>query len=140
MQEPKSPPTRSTDNRTDPMPASDGAVNRLILEAFLPYRLSVLANRVSGTLARAYGERFDLGIPQWRVLAVLGRFPGSSASEIVDRSAMDKVTVSRAVSRLIAKGLIRRQADASDRRRSALTVTTEGEAVYSGRFADQESL
>ena len=61
------------------------------LDAFLPYRLSVLSNRISQDIARLYADRFDLGITEWRVLAVLGRYPGLSASELADRTAMDKV-------------------------------------------------
>lgn len=51
----------------------------LDLEHFLPYRLSVLSNRVSAAIAQAYSERFGLGITQWRVMAVVGRYPDLSA-------------------------------------------------------------
>ena len=50
------------------------------LDRFLPYRLSVLTNLVSGTIADAYRRRFGLSIPEWRVLAVLARHPGLSAA------------------------------------------------------------
>ncbi|MCW5731387.1 MAG: MarR family transcriptional regulator [Alphaproteobacteria bacterium] len=113
--------------RMQAVPSSD---NALRLEDFLPYRLSVLANLVSGSLARVYARRFDLTVPEWRVLAVLGRYPGISAGEVAERAAMDKVTVSRAVARLIARGRLRRGTDAEDRRRSALRMTAEGRTVY----------
>lgn len=103
---------------------------RLVLEEFLPYRLSVLTNRISGALARRYGERFGIGIPEWRVIANLGRSPGLSANGVVERSAMDKVTVSRAVAALEAKGLLERERDAGDRRRSRLSLSARGQAVY----------
>ena len=45
----------------------------LNLEEFLPYRLSVLSNTISGTLAEAYSSQHGLTIPEWRVLAILGR-------------------------------------------------------------------
>ncbi|HEY0524553.1 MAG TPA: MarR family transcriptional regulator, partial [Stellaceae bacterium] len=44
----------------------------LELERFLPYRLSVVSNRISATIARLYARRFDLTIPEWRLMAVLG--------------------------------------------------------------------
>jgi hypothetical protein len=50
-------------------------VPQLELETFLPYRLSVLSNTVSGKIARSYEKQFGLSIPEWRVMAVLGRFP-----------------------------------------------------------------
>jgi DNA-binding MarR family transcriptional regulator len=100
------------------------------LPAFLPYQLSVAANRVSSELARLYAERFGLSIPEWRVMANLARFPGLSAGEVAARSAMDKVQVSRAVARLLDRGLLRRQTDSGDRRRSALRLSGKGETIY----------
>src|SRR3546814_12999639 len=51
----------------------------LDLERFLPYRLSVLSNRVSQTIADFYVERFGLAVTEWRVIAVLGLFARLSA-------------------------------------------------------------
>jgi DNA-binding MarR family transcriptional regulator len=100
------------------------------LERFLPYRLSVLANLTSSTIAGAYERRFDLSIPEWRVIAVLSRYPGLSAREVAQKSRMDAVAVSRAVNRLLRAGRLRRTVDASDRRRSVLHVSRSGAAVY----------
>jgi len=100
------------------------------LERFLPYRLSVLANVVSSAIAQAYGERFDLTIPEWRVIAVLMRYSGLSAREVAHRSRMDAVAVSRAVNRLLRAGRLRRAMAVDDRRRSVLEVSAAGAAVY----------
>ncbi|MBX3455311.1 MarR family transcriptional regulator [Ferrovibrio sp.] len=102
----------------------------LLLENFLPYRISVAANRISGALSRHYAERFGIGIPEWRVIANLGRYPGLTANEVAERSAMDKVTVSRAVAALEQKKLIARRRDAGDKRKSLLTLSAKGDAVY----------
>ena len=98
-----------------PAPANAPALS---LEHFLPYRLSVLANTVSSALAGAYALRFGLTIPQWRVIAVLARTPGLSAADVAERTAMDKVAVSRAVAGLARTGRLRRATAAGDRRRS----------------------
>ena len=100
------------------------------LDRFLPYRLSVLTNLVSGTIADAYQRRFGLSIPEWRVLAVLARYPGLSAAEVAERTRMDAVAVSRAVARLLAAGRLRRAVSRDDRRRSVLSVSAAGAAVY----------
>jgi DNA-binding MarR family transcriptional regulator len=102
----------------------------LILEKFLPYRLSVLSNRLSAAIAEAYSSRFGLSIPEWRVMAVLAPDPGLSAAEVADRTAMDKVAVSRAVGRLISTGRAQREFAAGDRRRSMLELTPEGRRIY----------
>lgn len=102
----------------------------LQLDRFLPYRFSILAKRLSDTLAREYAERFGLTIPEWRVMAVLGHDGELSASGICARTLMDKVTVSRAVARLVDHGRIERRTDTADRRRSRLRLTGAGRAVY----------
>src|SRR5438445_8846163 len=102
----------------------------LELERFLPYRLSVLSNRISTAIARVYVRRFALTVPEWRVMAVLGRFGPMSANAVCERTAMDKVRVSRAVARLIATGRLARRIDAADRRRSVLALTRAGQDIY----------
>ena len=106
------------------------APGRLVLEDFLPYRLSVLTNRISHAIAREYGARFGLSIAEWRVMAVLGRFAPASANEVSERTAMDKVRVSRAVARLKRSGLIVAATDKADRRRSALRLSGPGRRIY----------
>lgn len=106
------------------------AKGQLILERFLPYRLSVITNRISDALSRHYATRFGIGIPEWRVIANLGRHPGVSANEVAERTAMDKVTVSRAVAALERKGLLERARDDADKRRSRLVLSEKGQKVY----------
>jgi len=103
---------------------------RLDLEQFLPYRLSVLTNRVSNAIARQYSERFGLSIPEWRVMAVLGGTPGLSASEVASRTEMDKVQVSRAVAGLMRNKRLQRETDAADGRITHLSLTPRGKAIY----------
>lgn len=102
----------------------------LELERFLPYRLSVLSNNVSQAIARQYAERFELSVNEWRAMAILGRYPGVSANEVAERTAMDKVAVSRALARLIDAGRVRRTTHGDDRRRSVLELTARGRKVY----------
>jgi len=104
--------------------------NPIELERFLPYRLSVLTNVVSGAIASAYQRRFGLGIPEWRVIAVLARHPGLSAAEVAACTRMDAVAVSRAVTRLARSGRLNRSVSAEDRRRSVLRLSAAGRSVY----------
>ena len=102
----------------------------LILEEFLPYRLAILSHTVSTTIAQVYEQRFSLSIPEWRVIAILGRYPGLSAVEVAERTFMDKVAVSRAVTKLLKNRRIDRQFADADRRRSILNLSEEGRRVH----------
>jgi|SRR5690625_2579796 len=102
----------------------------LQLEHFLPYRLSILSNTISGDIAREYQQQFFLSMTEWRVMAILARFPDSSAREVADHGALDKVAVSRAVSRLVGAGRVSRDTHDNDRRRSVLNLTPAGWKIH----------
>jgi DNA-binding MarR family transcriptional regulator len=106
------------------------AADHLALERFLPYRLSVLTNRISNALARDYAERFALSVAEWRVMAVLGRFGADTATGVCRHTAMDKVTVSRANARLLKRELLLRKTDPEDRRRTIFSLSTAGQDIH----------
>ncbi|HEX3673844.1 MAG TPA: MarR family winged helix-turn-helix transcriptional regulator [Rhizomicrobium sp.] len=105
-------------------------LERLDLDHFLPYRLSVLSNKVSDAIARLYSERFSLSTAEWRVMAVIGQTPGLSSREVAARTAMDKVQVSRAVAALVGTRRLQRDGDESDGRVTRLSLTAKGRAIY----------
>ena len=104
----------------------------LELERFLPYRLSILSNRVSQAIARAYQDRFDLSMTEWRVMAVLARYDGHglSAREVAEHTEMDKVAVSRALTRLVAAKRVARRIHDGDKRRSVLRLSAAGWKIH----------
>ena len=102
----------------------------LELEHFLPYQLSIVSNTVSQAIADDYQRRFDLGVTEWRVMAVLARFDGLSAREVAERTAMDKVAVSRALARLVEAGRVDRATHDGDKRRSVLSLSEAGWAIH----------
>ncbi|MDP1632644.1 MAG: MarR family transcriptional regulator [Caulobacter sp.] len=101
----------------------------LVLDDYLPYRLSIASNGVSGLIARAYQDRFGLTIPQWRLMAVLAEDP-LTPQALVARTAMDKVTVSRAAQGLVTRNLVARTASPSDGRSHSLSLTETGRRLH----------
>ncbi|MEA3253001.1 MAG: MarR family winged helix-turn-helix transcriptional regulator [Pseudomonadota bacterium] len=108
------------------MPLPDQPSPMLDLKAFLPYRLSNLAERISQALSTIYAQQYDLTIAQWRVLAWLQQAQPLTAKRICQLTDMDKARVSRAVAQLVERRLIQRQRDAVDQRTLWLTLTVEG--------------
>lgn len=126
------------------------------LHAFLPYRVNRLATRVSKALASVYQERFDLSVPQWRVLATLAGAPGRqggrdreygagpageggaaagacappTARDLAALTGLDKVSVSRALAGLVERGLVQRQPHQSDARSSTLRLSRRGRQLF----------
>ena len=100
------------------------------LERFLPYRFSVLSDTLSRSLADIYQTRFGISVPEWRILATLGREAPLSAGEVGARTHMEKARVSRALMRLVNAGLVSRQADPSDNRVAVLRLSRRGMALY----------
>jgi DNA-binding MarR family transcriptional regulator len=110
--------------------AAAAEAGTFLLEEFLPYALSIAANRSSRLFARHYSEAFGLSIAQWRVLAVVGRFGRISPGTVAERTEMDKVKVSRATAALVARGLLDQAADPADGRARLLGLTEAGRAVH----------
>lgn len=102
----------------------------VVLEAFLPYRLNVLAGLTSSVLAQLYAERFGLSIPAWRVIVTLGQHGQRTARDMAPLGVMHKSTVSRAVSSLEERKLIVRRPNLNDRREELLALTPAGRAIY----------
>lgn len=104
----------------------------LELENFIPYQLSIVSNTLSEEIAREYRERFDLGTTEWRVMAVLARYDdqGLSARAVARLTAMDKVAISRALARLVAKGRVLRRTHHGDKRRSVLRLSAAGWRIH----------
>jgi DNA-binding MarR family transcriptional regulator len=117
----------------------------LPLATFLPYQLNVLARRMSEELAKLYGSRFGITIPEWRVLAHLADEEHVSIRDIHAKVAMDKVKVTRAAQRLELAGLISKATPAGDRRLVALSLTEAGRRMFAeivplARQYEQEAL
>ena len=103
---------------------------QLTLERFAPYRLSVLSNRVSTSIASAYRDRFALSVTEWRIMAVLGEYPGLSGEEVSNKTQIEKSMLSRSIQKLLARHLLERNVDEQDRRRQVLNLSELGNDIY----------
>jgi DNA-binding MarR family transcriptional regulator len=100
------------------------------LEKFLPYRFDRLAKHISVSLAGVYRRRFNVTVPQWRILALLHETPHMSAKDIARQGNLDKVMVSRALVGLEERGLLERYISAEDARVNELCLTSTGTRLF----------
>lgn len=100
------------------------------LTRFIPYRLAVLADEVSETVAQVYVDRFDLSRHEWRILAWLGNQQEMPAKELARNASLDKMQMSRALAALQDKNLVAIKRNVQDRRSNILQLTRQGRAAY----------
>jgi DNA-binding MarR family transcriptional regulator len=109
--------------------AHQEADSSTILESFWPFQLGVVANRVSHAIARIIDEKFDLHIPEWRMLVALANHSPCSANEVSNHTSMERGRVSRAQQRLLDLKLITVTEDPEDKRRVILRLTDKGRQI-----------
>ena len=92
--------------------------------------LGFLISDASRLLRRSFDERARskrVTRPQWRVLALLRRFNGSTQVSLAEMLDVEPITMGRMIDRLQDAGLIERRADPADRRAWRVHLTLEGE-------------
>lgn len=109
--------------------SENAETEKLQLDAFLPFELAVIANRVSQMIGNLIYTKFDLQVPDWRILVTLDRYGPLPPNEVADRTAMDKARVSRAQRRLSDLKLVSIADDPVDGRRKVLSLEELGVRV-----------
>jgi DNA-binding MarR family transcriptional regulator len=114
------------------MPAKNPSVRvaKFYLADFLPYKLAVVTESVVRVFAENYDAKCNLTIPEVRALATIAEAGILSPTTVGQRTAMDKVKVSRAAQSLVAKGLLRQTQDPRDGRGRLLRLTPKGVAMH----------
>jgi DNA-binding MarR family transcriptional regulator len=85
---------------------------------------------MSHSLAHLYADRCKIGVPEWRVLVLLGEYGLMTGKAIGQHSHMHKTKVSRAVALLERGKLVTRRANRADRREAFLSLTPAGREIY----------
>lgn len=109
------------------------------IESFLPYRLAVVAEALSRQLGAVYAGEHGLTREEWRLLFLIEDAGRIDSLQLAGRTSLDKVQVSRAASRLEAKGLIRRGIPTGDRRLREYAITEPGKALFQRVFGAVEA-
>jgi DNA-binding MarR family transcriptional regulator len=104
------------------------------LDDLLLYRLSRLLAVGGSMVIRLCEGRFGITRREWRVIARLAQDDDLLSSELAERIQLDRARTSRAVSSLVAKKLVRRQAGTADRRQARLALTEKGRTLHQALF------
>ena len=96
----------------------------------LLYRLNRVRAVGGGVVLRLCEGQFGVTRREWVLLALLRSGGPASSSGLAARADLDKSATSKAIVKLVAKGLVRRSPRAGDRRYAELEPTAEGEALF----------
>ena len=99
----------------------------------LSYRLHVVANLLSRGAELRYRREFGVSLWEWRTLALLGAVSEPlSLNHLAHSAGIHKSQMSRVVSGLARRRLVRRAADPADARGVQIALSKVGRKVYDG--------
>ncbi|MEE9428368.1 MAG: MarR family transcriptional regulator [Paracoccaceae bacterium] len=90
-------------------------------------RLSVLSRRELGQRFKTAG--YNISPEEWAILLLLWREDCQSPGIMSARTVRDPTTMTRLIDTMVRKDLVKRRADKSDRRRSFVCLTTNGQGL-----------
>ncbi|MEM7341027.1 MAG: MarR family transcriptional regulator [Actinomycetota bacterium] len=109
------------------------------LDGYLPY----LLRRADQTLSAPFYEtltRYGVARSEWRVLAVLAELGELSVVDLADAALSPQPTVTHALRRLEARGLVTRTQASDDKRRRIISITDTGSALTATLIAHATEL
>ena len=99
----------------------------------LSYRLHVVANLLSRGAELRYRREFGVSLWEWRTLALLGAATEPlSLNHLAHAAGIHKSQMSRVVSGLARRALVRRATDPEDARGVHIALSKPGRKVYDG--------
>lgn len=110
--------------------ATVSPIDLLRAAAPLSWRAYFLSHMIVKPVHVFVTERYGITWIEWRIIFSLAHAPGLAANEITSAWAFDKMTVSRAVRRLLELKMVKRGIDPKDSRRSPLYLDRKGQAFF----------
>lgn len=115
--------------------AQTGAGPAVPLDQFLTWRLHRIAKLTDKNSSDAYAQEFGLPVGEARCLAAIGNFAPLSVNDLAAGANLNKAQASRAAQALVERGLVSKEASATDARGVVLTLTKAGHRLWSSVMA-----
>lgn len=111
------------------------------IEGSLGYLIGRLSRVISSRLTRRFIDAgYDVTNEQWSVLVHLFRDERMHQYELAEASGRDETTMTRLITGLEKKGLVRRIPDSIDKRRKIITLTSKGKDLQDGLIEQAQKL
>lgn len=102
----------------------------LDLDNYIPFLLSAIGNKWSRSSSSLYLKEFDVGVTEWRIIAMLAIEPRITAYRICQVIGLDKAATSRALKAMEGRGLVRSWQQDPGNHRKLVELTAEGWAMH----------
>lgn len=122
------------DRQSNPTRDRDG-FTILDIDNYAPFLLNAVSNAWQRQTSAIYRSRFDLGIVEWRIIAMLNIEPEITANRICEVIRLDKAAVSRSLKLLEERGLAGYEASATDPRKRRWWLTNAGQEAHAELLA-----
>lgn len=119
-----------TNKRIDSPTRFRDDIQILDIDHYAPFLLNAVSNAWGRKTSAIYRRDFDLGIVDWRVMAMLNIEPGITASRVCEVIRLDKAAVSRSLKQLLEKGLLRYEQPSNDPRKRLWWLSEAGQASH----------
>ena len=106
----------------------------------LMYRLNRLLAVAGSLVVRLCEGGYGITRREWGLLMWLAERPGMPPAELAQRLGLDRARTSRAITSLLSKKLITRNAMPGDRRQAVLSLTPAGQVVHDDLFPQIKAL
>jgi|APCry1669188879_1035177.scaffolds.fasta_scaffold00340_6 DNA-binding MarR family transcriptional regulator len=100
------------------------------LDELLNYRLARILAKSSAPGIRLFEGMYGVSRREWRLVGLVAIYGAMSPSALATLAHLDRPCVSRAITELVAKGLLTRAGLPNDRRRAQVDITRKGKKLY----------
>lgn len=100
------------------------------IENSFAFKMVKLVNVMTREFQREFEGELDVSLVEWRIIAVLNKYPNLSAADIARRTGHNQMVIGRAVKRLQELHRIERRPSLNDGRRLMLNLTDAGGQVF----------
>lgn len=109
---------------------SKGVTSLKSFRNLMTFRLHMVARLSERVSEDYYRQRFDLSLPECRVIGITGGYGSVSFKKVASDTYLEKSYASRVVSALVERGIIEKLENPSDSRSVLLSLTSHGVEVH----------
>jgi DNA-binding MarR family transcriptional regulator len=117
-----------------------GLTHPAVANDLLMYRLNRLLAVAGSLVVRLCEGGYGITRREWGLLMMLSQNPDMPPAELAARLGLDRSRTSRAITSMLSKKLITRDAVPGDRRKAVLRLTPAGQAVHDTLFPQVKAL